>query len=134
VRVVIDTNVIVSALINPFGIPSSILSLVLEEKLQTCYDSRILFEYIDVLNRPAFNFDPSEIADLIDFVKDTGFSVIGKKVTLKLKDPDDIPFLEVALSAQAAFLITGNISHFPGKIGETRIVTPSVFIKEIYRD
>lgn len=133
-RIVLDTNVIVSALINPFGIPSSILSLVLEEKVTPCYDSRILFEYIEVLNRPVFNFNTSEICVLIDFFKDTGFLVAGQKIPLQIKDPDDMPFLEIAVSAQAAFLITGNISHFPPKIEKTRIVTPSVFIKRFFKD
>jgi putative PIN family toxin of toxin-antitoxin system len=61
VKVVLDTNVIVSALINPYGAPASILGLVLEEKIELCYDTRILIEYRDVVMRPKFGFVQTEM-------------------------------------------------------------------------
>jgi predicted nucleic acid-binding protein len=54
---------------------------------------------------------------------------IALKYPHNLKDPEDLPFLEVALGCQAEFLITGNSAHFPGKIGVTRTVSPSEFVK-----
>jgi putative PIN family toxin of toxin-antitoxin system len=63
-RVVLDTNVIVSALINANGIPARILALIINGKLKIAYDNRILFEYIDVLTREEFRFDSEPIAKL----------------------------------------------------------------------
>jgi putative PIN family toxin of toxin-antitoxin system len=128
VRVVVDTNVIVSALINPYGVPAYILGLILEEKIELCYDSRNLIEYEQVLKREKFGFSDIEVKSLIDFLKETGNTVIAVKCDITTKDPGDLPFLEVASISNADFLITGNISHFPKKTGSTKVVTPSEFL------
>lgn len=131
-RVVIDTNVLVSALLNPHGIPAEILGMMLEDKITPYYDVRILFEYTEVLQRPKFNFSKLEISVLVDFIKDNGQLTIANKYHHKLKDPNDLPFLEVAIGCQAEFLITGNSAHFPGKIGVTRRVSPAEFVKNYF--
>jgi len=129
VRVVVDTNVIVSALINPYGAPASVLGLILEEKIELCYDSRMLIEYEQVLKRKKFGFNEVEVNSLIDFLKETGNIVVAIKSNLTIKDPGDLPFLEVASISGADYLITGNSSHFPEKIGTTKVVSPSEFIR-----
>jgi putative PIN family toxin of toxin-antitoxin system len=63
-RIVLDTNVIVSALINPNGTPGRILASILNGKVKILYDNRIIFEYIDVLSRKDFGFN-EEIIDEI---------------------------------------------------------------------
>ncbi len=131
-RVVIDTNVIVSALINPYGSPASIMGLILEEKIELCYDSRIIIEYDHVLNRNKFGFDKVEVKALIDFLKETGNEVVAIKCTSTTKDPGDLPFIEVAAFSEADFLVTGNAAHFPKKINRTKVVSPSKFLK-IYK-
>ena len=88
-RVVLDTNVIVSALINPYGAPASILGLVLEEKIELCYDTRILIEYRDVLMRPKFGFIQTEIDGLLEYIKEIGSLYIAANTGIRLKDPDD---------------------------------------------
>ncbi|MDR2741595.1 MAG: putative toxin-antitoxin system toxin component, PIN family, partial [Treponema sp.] len=71
-KVVLDTNVIVSALIKANGNPAKILALVLNEKIKILYDNRIIFEYIDVLSRKDFGFDTEIINDIIDYIRTAG--------------------------------------------------------------
>jgi putative PIN family toxin of toxin-antitoxin system len=56
-KIVLDTNIIVSAFINPKGAPGEIISLVLSKKITICYDNRIFSEYTEVLKKSKFNFD-----------------------------------------------------------------------------
>ncbi len=128
-QVVIDTNVIVSALINPYGVPASVMGMILEEKIELCYDSRILIEYEQVLNRDKFGFNKVEVNALINFLKETGNAVVAIKCTATTKDPGDLPFLEVAAISKADFLITENSTHFPKKVNHTKVVSPSVFLR-----
>ncbi|MDD5673109.1 MAG: putative toxin-antitoxin system toxin component, PIN family [Chitinivibrionales bacterium] len=126
--VVVDTNVLVSALLNPYGTPASILGLILDEKLSVCFDSRILREYEDVLMRPKFNFDRSEVAAILEFIKEFGQPTIAGAPEIKTVHHDDLPFIQVAVSAKARYLITGNLNHFPKKIDTTSVLSPKMFI------
>jgi len=128
-RVVIDTNVITSSLLNPIGVPGQILSLVLDERLEVCYDARILHEYREVCLRPPFGQQPEEVDALIDVIKSGGLGVVGAPWPHAGLDADDLPFIEVAAASQAQFLITGNTRHFPRKIGVTRVITPADFMR-----
>lgn len=131
-KVVIDTNILVSALLNPHGVPAEVLGMVLEDKITPCYDVRIIFEYNEVLQRNKFNFSEGETNAIIDFIKNNGQLTIVNKYLHKLKDPDDLPFLEVALGSQAEFLITGNTAHFPAQFGATKTVSPAQFITKYF--
>jgi putative PIN family toxin of toxin-antitoxin system len=95
-RVVIDTNVIVSGVLNPHGPPGRILNAVLSEAITALYDDRILSEYREVLLPPAFGFSSSDVEILLDFVESAGEHVSAEPLTLMLPDPNDLPFLEVA--------------------------------------
>lgn len=128
-KVVVDTNVLVSALLNPYGLPASILRLIVDELVIPCFDVRILAEYREVLLRPRFNFPTTAIDTLIEFIQTAGIPCSGSDLNLHLNDPDDLPFAETAASAQAKYLITGNSRHFPKKIERTRVVTPGEFMK-----
>ena len=127
-KVVIDTNVIVSALMNTFGIPARILALVLNGKLKLFYDNRIIFEYIDVLSRKEFFFDLEIINDLFNWFKYDGEYVNAEFSGVKFTDEADKKFYEVYKSGAAQYLITGNIKHFPR---EKAIVTPREFFDKI---
>ena len=127
-KIVLDTNVVVSALINPYGVSASILSLVFDEKIELCYDTRILIEYRDVLARPKFPFSQIEINGFLEYIREIGTYYLAPKINIKLKDPEDLPFLEVAVVSGADFLVTGNTSHYPKKVKSTKIVTPKEFI------
>ena len=132
-RVVVDTNVLVSALLNPRGTPASVLHVVLEERVTVCYDTRVLAEYEEVLNRREFAFEPQEVRGLIQLVRETGMPVSAIPAGVRLSDPDDVAFAEVSISAKADFLITGNLNHFPQRFGSTRVVTPAVFLAEFVK-
>lgn len=124
-RVVLDTNVIVSALLNPSGSPASVLGLVIRGSATLLIDNRILFEYGDVLRREKFKFPQHAVDPLLDFFKASARYVSASPMSAKLPDKDDRPFYEVAVSGDANFLITGNTSHFPRK---TIVVTPKQFL------
>ena len=110
--VVIDTNILVSALWSRSGAPARAVGLVLSGHLIPCYDHRIMLEYRQVLQRPKFRFRPSEINALLDWFKQTGRSVIPAPVDISFVDEADRKFYEVATYC-GAVLITGNLKHFP---------------------
>ncbi|WP_461255460.1 putative toxin-antitoxin system toxin component, PIN family [Treponema sp. R80B11-R83G3] len=124
-RVVVDTNVIVSALMNTSGIPSKILSLTLKGDLRILYDNRIIFEYIDVLSRKEFGFPKEIIDDLINFFKHEGELIISDYINKKFTDETDKKFYEVYKTGKAEYLITGNKKHFPK---EETIISPKDFL------
>src|ERR1041385_1280653 len=113
-RIVLDTNVIVSGLLNASGTPAQVVNLALSGALQVCYNTAIISEYTEVLARPRFKFDPSRIADILAKWGQDGVFVDASAVAnLNLPDPDDEAFLAVALASASDFLVTGNLAHFP---------------------
>ena len=128
-RIVLDTNVLVSGLLTPFGASGKIVRLVSAGVLVVQYDSRILLEYRNVLSRPKFQFDPENVNTFLTYIKQTGQVVSGIPLKKRLPDRDDEPFLEIAIAAQAACLITGNRKHFPKASRQNlKIFSPSEFI------
>jgi putative PIN family toxin of toxin-antitoxin system len=127
-KVVLDTNVLVSALLNPFGAPAKLLDLVLAGTLHIVLDDRILSEWQQVLERPKFGFSRQDIDALLEFVAQEA-ERISATGCAGLPDPDDAPFLEVALASGAA-LITGNLRHYPeeGRQGAV-VMGPSQFLQ-----
>lgn len=107
------------------------LALVLSGVVQLYTDERILAEYKDVLFRPRFKFDPAKVGEILAKLKTDGISVNASEVRdLKLPDPDDEPFLAVALAASTDFLVTGNLSDYPPeKRKGCAIVSPTVFME-----
>jgi putative PIN family toxin of toxin-antitoxin system len=125
-KIVLDTNVVVSALINASGIPGRILALVLNGKIKILYDNRIIFEYIDVLSRKDFKFTGETINDMMDYFRSDGEFINSEYSNVKFIDETDKKFYEVFKSGEARYLITGNIKHFPKENG---IVNPKEFIE-----
>ena len=108
--IVLDTNVLVSALLTPHGPPGRVLDLVLTGELTVAFDDRILDEYHAVLRRPKFGFADHDILEIVDYLAHVGLAVVATPLTVLLPDGDDLPFLEVA-SAASAILVTGNARH-----------------------
>lgn len=130
-RVVIDTNVIVSAFLSPYGAPAEILRMAVSGDLDVCFDSRIISEYEEVLKRPKFSFNRESVDDFIDYIRHSGHLSSSEPVSCKLLDSDDEPFIEVAAASKAYYLITGNVKHYPsGSYKGVKIVTPSDFLKK----
>lgn len=123
-RVVIDTNVVVSALMSPNGKPANILNLVTDLTLQVCYSQKILAEYTEVLNRPRFKFSYKDRNNFIQGTQQSGLLVNPPVSNILLPDEDDRCFYDVA-NFSDAILITGNIKHYPSA---HFIVTPSEFL------
>ena len=132
-KIVLDTNVIVSGLLFPYNAPGKIVRMVSSGILRLCYDARILSEYQSVLLRSKFKFDPEHIDALIDQIKACGCITASEPIPEKLPDADDEPFLEVALAGKTCYLITGNLIHYPIKLRQgIKVVSPAEFV-DIYR-
>lgn len=132
-KVVLDTNVVVSGLISPFGAPGEIVRMVASGVLELCYDARVLSEYRSVLLRQKFSFDQAHVEDLLGRIEAYGHVTTGKLLAKRLSDSDDEPFLEIALGGEAHCLVTGNLKHYPAEKRQgMRVVSPTEFL-EIYR-
>lgn len=128
IRVVIDTNVLVSALLTSGGLPEAVIDLAISGAVQWFASESVLAEYEVVLKRPRLAIDSRKAADAIARIRAI-VSVVSPEVRVAAAtDPDDNQFLECAEAAQAHYLVTGNIRHFPEAWKETRIVTPREFI------
>lgn len=109
---VIDTNILVSALWSRNGAPARVVGMIISGEIVPCYDYRILTEYREVLKRPKFGFSDSEIDFLLDWIIESGRSVIAEPLKTAFTDEADKKFYEVAKFCGAK-LVTGNIKHFP---------------------
>ncbi|HXV59245.1 MAG TPA: putative toxin-antitoxin system toxin component, PIN family [Vicinamibacteria bacterium] len=133
-RVVLDTNMLVSGLITPYGPPSQIVRMIASGALTLCHDQRILTEYREVLLRPKFPFEPEAVGALLEQIEAVGEVVASDPLPAPLPDADDHPFLEVALSAQADALITGNLKHYPSEARRGMLVlSPADFLEHFRR-
>ena len=128
IRVVLDTNIVVSALLQPLGPSARLFLLALGGAIQVCVSGAIYAEYEDVIRRPSLppqrchhscrpRCHPRQVP--LGATHRTG---------ALCSDPDDDPFLECCQASSAAYLVTGNIKHFPSQWRETRIVTPRRFL------
>ena len=124
IRVVIDTNVLVSALLTSGGLPEAVINLAISGEVQWFASESVLAEYEEVLKRPRLAIDSGKAADAMARILAT-VSVVSPAVRVTAASDAD---LECAEAAQAPYLVTGNIRHFPEVWKETRIVTPREFI------
>jgi putative PIN family toxin of toxin-antitoxin system len=127
-KVVLDTNVLVSGLMTRGGPCALILDLVADDRLATALDDRIMEEYERVCAEPRLRLNPTAVRDFLHFLDDCAERVTASPLIADLPDPDDRPFLEVAAEI-GAILITGNQSHFPKKAaGSVRVLSPRAFL------
>ena len=134
-RIVLDTNVLVSALLSPNGAPAAVLQLVLAGRVVLIFDARILSEYRQVLYRAKFGFDTHLVAELLAFLESEGELVASVPLPLALPDPDDAMFLEVAAAGGANHVVTGNPRHFPTrKRRGVSVVSPRNFLETAIGD
>ncbi len=130
-RVVVDTNVLVSGLLSPFGHSAQIIRMAASGALAVCHDARILSEYRDVLLRPKFGFPQEAVDALLDQIISAGDAVTSEPLRVALPDRDDEPFLEVAVSGGAEALVIGNLKHYPREARESAVVlSPAEFVKK----
>lgn len=111
-RMVIDTNIIVSALLSPNGAAYQILSDVLDGKYEVFVSQEIFQEYADVLRREKFGFAEDIIDYLLDWFRNNANWVEVTKSDIRMPDEKDRVFFDVAKCCRAR-LLTGNIKHYP---------------------
>lgn len=121
---VIDTNVLVSAMLKWDSVPGNILELAFSGVITPVLNDSIVNEYQAVLSRPKFHLPERVIHDILTEIDHCGVYVDAQEVDVDLPDPKDRVFYEVVMekrNSDDAYLVTGNIRHFPGK---PYIVTP----------
>ena len=126
-RIVLDTNVLVSGLLKTNGPPASILNLLVTQEIVLLYDNRIVQEYTEVLRREKFVFKTEWIDELISFIQHEGHYISAAPTQKVFHDDYTCVFYEVAKSGGADYLVTGNLNHFPK---DNRIKSPRDSIVE----
>lgn len=124
-RVVLDTNVLISALLKPGSVPGRALGLLMPEgnaagaEHAVLYDARIALEYQTVLQRPKFKaIDRAAVESLLARIRADGELVVASPAYPgALTDDDDRMFIEVALAGRADAIVTGNIRDYPTTLG-----------------
>lgn len=129
---VIDTNVIISALLsrNNDSATVRIMEHLYDRNIIPVYNDEILEEYESVLRRPKFNFTEEQIIATLKALKEGGVTSERLISNENFPDPKDVVFYEVALSVEESYLVTGNIKHFPKK---PFVVTPAEMLQVIYQ-
>ena len=127
--IVLDTNVLVSGLLTPFGVCGTIVRMITTEDINIFYDARIICEYRDVLYRPKFSFNLNHVSVLLEYLEHSGTAVAASPLKHSLPDRDDDCFLETALMAKSDYLVTGNTAHFPKHLRcGVAVVNPGEFL------
>ena len=124
---VIDTNVLVSALIThqPQSATSKVVTLLLARSFTPLYDSEVIEEYQEVLHRAKFNLLPGVADALISHIIENGIEMSRTSFPEAMPDEDDRVFYEIALSEEDSFLVTGNLKHYPSS---PKVISPADFV------
>ena len=124
-RIILDTNVIVSAFLSYNGIPAKILNLFLDGYVTLVYDNLIFAEYVYVLSKDKFKIDKDKAGDILDSIYKKGEYGIANTLNIKFEDESDKKFYELFKTVNVDYLITGNKKHFPKEKG---IISPREFL------
>ena len=128
IRAVIDTNVLVSAIIYPSGTPAQVLDAFYAGVFEPVVSDDILKEYIRVLTSKDLQLEQDIVHIMLHFFQHYCLPLPPSPVNYHCPDPDDVTFIAAALAGQAAFIITGNKRHFPSRIKDLSIVSPREFL------
>lgn len=127
-RLVIDTNVLVSAALKPAGLQRTVLLLAITKPARLYVSRNILEEYGDVLSRPELGIRKGLRQQLLQLIRNHSYTVAPTRRLEAAHDPGDNMFLECADAAKADYLVTGNQKHFPRFWKKTKIITTREFI------
>ncbi len=127
-RLVLDTNIVVSAALKPDGLQRTVLVLAMTKPARLYVTNSILAEYQEVLARPEFKIRRGLRQQLFQLIKNRAQLVNSGRALQVAKDPDDNKFLECADTARADYLITGNQRHFPRFWKTAKVITSREFI------
>ena len=127
-RAVIDTKVVVSALLRHKGAPAAILDSAISKRFRLFVSEALLKEYTEVLAREYLHLDQLRTARFIKALRDAATLVVPRKKVVAARDPDDNRIIECAIEARADFIVTGNSRDFPLQFHGVRIVAPRDFL------
>lgn len=127
-RLVLDTNIIVSAALKTDGLQRTVLLLAMMHPARLYVSAPVLAEYRIVLSRPQFKIRKGLRQQFLQRIKDSSRVVSPSRQIRATSDPDDNIFLECADAARADYLVTGNQRDFPRFWKQTKIVTSREFI------
>jgi putative PIN family toxin of toxin-antitoxin system len=130
-RLVIDTNIVVSAALKPDGLQRTVLLLAITRPARLYVSAAIVAEYREVLARPELRIRKGLRQQLLDLIKNQAQIVEPSRALQVAKDPDDNKFLECADAARADYLVTGNQRHFPKFWKKTKVITSREFINVV---
>ena len=131
---VIDTNVIVSSMLKNQSTPGQIIRLVTQNTIIPLLNEEILQEYIEVITRNRFHFSKALIENTISLIKSKAIYLQREQTLEQFIDKEDIVFFEIVLSARStmdAYLITGNMKHYPIR---SYVVTPTQMLEIIEKE
>lgn len=137
-RIVVDTNVLISAIIGQYGYPYKIFDeIVLTGEVLICISPMLLKEYEEVLQREKFKKIPNfsdRALKLIHALKEIAFFVEPKEIITAIADDPDNRVLEVAITADAKVIVTGNTNDFSfSEFRGIMIQTPKDFYEDFLR-
>jgi uncharacterized protein len=127
-RLVIDTNVVVSAALHEEGLPRTVLMVAMTRPARLYVSRPVLGEYAEILSRAEFDIPKGHRLRLLQLIKNQSFLVTPSRRLKVTSDPDDNVFLECAEAARADYLITGNLRHFPRFWRGTKVINSREFI------
>ena len=127
-RLVIDTNVLVSAALKPDGLQRTVFLLATTKPARWYVSRPIMEEYAAVLARPELKVRKSLRLQFIQLIKNHTYSVTPSRLPQLTTDPDDNIFLECADATRADYLVTGNQRHFPRFWKKTKIIDSREFL------
>jgi putative PIN family toxin of toxin-antitoxin system len=130
-RLVIDTNIVVSAAIKPDGLQRTVLLLAITKPARLYLSTAILAEYRDVLSRPELQIRKGLRQQLLNLIAKRAHPVTPARKIAVTSDPDDNIFLECADAARADYLVTGNTRHFPRFWKKTKIISSREFLSVV---
>jgi putative PIN family toxin of toxin-antitoxin system len=130
-RLVIDTNVVVSAALKPEGLQRTVLLLAMTKSVRWYVSEAIVAEYALVLARPELKLCRSSRQQLLQLIKNHARVVVPSRMAQITSDPDDNIFVECADAAHADYLVTGNQRHFPKFWKNTKIISSTEFLSVI---
>lgn len=127
-RLVVDTNIVVSAALKPDGLQRTVLLLAITKPARLYISEAIMAEYREVLSRPKMNIRKGLQQQMLQLIRSRSYPVKPARPLQVTPDPDDNRFLECADAARADYLLTGNQRHFPKFWKKTKVITSREFI------
>ena len=131
IRVVLDTNIVVSANLQDLGLPAAVLDLAIGRKVQMFISPSVMAEYEDVLHRPRLKLSAARVDAALAAIRRSSKLIRPTLTITWSKDESDNRLLECAETALADYFVTGNIKHFPTEWKTTKIVTARQFLADV---